>query len=76
MPLGERNGTSLLKEREVCEIRRKYLTGNYSFSELARSYKISKATVQMILEATNWAWLLEEGEAEALAEVRAERATR
>jgi hypothetical protein len=55
------------------EIRQLYLTGCYSFNNLASSFALSKAGVQAILEGVNWRWLLGEGEEAALARMRAQR---
>jgi hypothetical protein len=76
MPLGETNGQAVLSEEEVVEIRQRYLSGDCSFVELARKYAVTKSNIQQILTGANWSWLLREGEAEALAQVRAERRTR
>jgi hypothetical protein len=76
MPLGSANGAAILSEDDVCEIRQLYLTGDVSFVELAKRFGVPKSTIQMVLNGANWAWLLKEGELEALEEVRAQRATR
>ena len=76
MPRGVANGTTILSEDTVRAIREIYLTGQVSFGELASDFGVSKATIQHVLSGSNWSWLLGDGEAEALARVRAERATR
>jgi hypothetical protein len=73
VPLGEWNGQALLTEGEVVEIRQCYLTGSYSYVELAARFGVTKSTIQSILSAINWQWLLADGEGEALARMRAER---
>jgi len=63
----------ILTNAQVAEVRQTYLTGEYSMSELASSFGLTKAAVQSILDCRNWSHLLTKGEAEALARVRAER---
>ena len=63
----------ILTNAQVAEVRQAYLTGDFSMSELARNFGLSKAAVQSILDCRNWTHLLAKGEAEALARVRAER---
>jgi len=62
----------VLTQQQVIEVRESYLTGNYSMSQLASSFGLSKAAVQSILDCRNWPHLLAKGEAEALAQVRAQ----
>jgi hypothetical protein len=73
MPLGEDNGQALLTEEAVVDIRQRYLTGNYSYPELAVKFRVTKSTIQSVLSCVNWRWLLDDGEEEALARMRAER---
>ena len=71
--LGETNGQALLTEQEVVDIRQLYLSGEWSYGELASSFGVTKSTIQTIVAAVNWRWLLGEGEEQALAKMREER---
>jgi hypothetical protein len=73
MPLGEDNGQALLSEDEVVDIRQRYLSGDWSYIELASKFGVTKSTIQTILGCVNWRWLLGEGEEQALARMREER---
>jgi len=73
MPQGSANGKATLSEDEVVEIRQRYLVGDVSFVELAAGFGLTKSAVQSILDCRNWPHLLADGEAEALAQVRAKR---
>jgi hypothetical protein len=75
MPQGEANGTTVLSEDEVVEVRQRYLTGNYSYGDLAAKFGVRKSTIQMVLNCMNWRWLLRDGEEELLRQVREERST-
>jgi predicted DNA-binding protein YlxM (UPF0122 family) len=63
----------ILTKRQVVEVRQLYLTGYISMSELAQSFRLSKAAVADILTGRNWPLLLKAGELERLAQVRASR---
>lgn len=76
MPLGSENGTAVLSERDVVEIRQRYLTGHFAMSELAAEWGLPKSTIQAVLCCANWSHLLSEGEAEQLREMREERSTK
>jgi predicted DNA-binding protein YlxM (UPF0122 family) len=62
-----------LTKSQVEEIKSTYLTGQYSMADLAFGYGVARSTVQAILEGVSWPELLDEGELENLAEVRASR---
>jgi len=64
---------AVLTKDEVIEVRQTYLTGEWSMSELASKFGLTKAAVQSILDCRNWPELLTDGEAKALAQVRAQR---
>lgn len=53
-PKGETNANSKLTEKDVIEIRKKYIPWKYSSSMLAREYNISIATIHRIVKRTNW----------------------
>ena len=70
---GEANGFAILNEEKVCAIRQRYLTGDYSFADLAAAFKVSRATIGGVLTGRYWRGSLTEAEAEALAQMRAQR---
>jgi hypothetical protein len=70
---GEENGFAILNEEKVYAIRQHYLTGDYSFADLALAFKVSRATIGGVLTGRYWRRSLSECEEEALAEMRAER---
>ena len=76
MPQGEANGTTILKDEQVVAMRQLYLTGDWSFNELAATFRVTKSTVQAVLDCVNWRWLLADGERQALADMRAQRDTK
>jgi predicted DNA-binding protein YlxM (UPF0122 family) len=76
MPFGEANGASILSDEQVIAMRQAYLTGDWSFNELAARFHVTKSTVSTVIACMNWRWLLEPGEADMLAQVRTERSTR
>jgi hypothetical protein len=76
MPNGELNGASVLLEEQVTLIRQLYLSGEWSFVELAQKFSVTKGTIQAVLSAKNWAWNLTAEEADQLRQVREERSTR
>ena len=69
----ERGGTAILNDEEVCEIRSQYLTGNFSFADLALAFGVSRAAIADVLTGRYWRELLREGEAQALAAMRINR---
>ena len=73
MPQGSENGASVLSEENVVDIRQRYLSGQWSYVELARRYRVTKTAIQLVLNCANWPHLLSEGEAEQLREMRHER---
>jgi hypothetical protein len=73
MPQGSENGASVLSEENVVDIRQRYLSGQWSYVELARRYRVTKTAIQLVLNCANWPHLLSEGEAEQLRQMRHER---
>ena len=63
----------VLTQQQVIEVRESYLTGEFSMKELASNFGLTKSAVRSILDCRNWPHLLAKGEAEALAQVRAQR---
>jgi predicted DNA-binding protein YlxM (UPF0122 family) len=63
----------ILTKRQVVEVRALYLTGQLSFADLAQAFGLSKSAVQCILDCRNWPYLLAQGEAEALGQMRMKR---
>lgn len=53
-PAGENNGNSTLTEKDVLEIRNKYVPFQYGAQTLAKEYGINKKTVQSILRRNTW----------------------
>lgn len=51
---GEKCSRAKLKENEVKEIRKLFETGNYTKSELARMFEVSRRNVRSILENRTW----------------------
>lgn len=51
---GEEVGNSVLKEKEVIEIRNKYIPRVYSRIKLANEYGVSEATIKDILYKRSW----------------------
>jgi len=76
MPQGSENGASVLFEEQVALIRQLYLSGEWSFVELAQKFSVTKSTIQAVLNAKNWAWNITTEEADQLRQVREERSTR
>ena len=66
-------GAAVLTRAEVEEIRSTYLSGQISMTELACCFNVARSTIQAVLEGNSWPKILEKGEAEALARVRASR---
>jgi hypothetical protein len=75
MPLGSKNGQAVLFEEQVALIRQLYLSGEWSFTELAQRFAVTKGTIQMLLSGKNWAWNLTPQEADQLRQVRENRST-
>ncbi len=51
---GETHGMSKLTDKKVCEIRMKYATGEWSYSQLANEYGVGSAVVCKIVRLTIW----------------------
>jgi hypothetical protein len=75
-PIGEQNGASILRDEQVTLIRQLYLSGEWSYVELAQKFSVTKGTIQAVLSGKNWAWNLTAEEAELLRQVREERSNR
>jgi uncharacterized protein YjcR len=67
---GELNGHAILTGAEVGEIKALYLTGENSYTDIARRFGVRKSTVQSIINTDRWDHSLEPGQAEELARVR------
>jgi predicted DNA-binding protein YlxM (UPF0122 family) len=64
---------AILNASAVREIRSLYLKGDWSFTELAKKFSVTKPAVQSILTGNNWPELFAEGEIEALRKMRMDR---
>ncbi|HGO1484269.1 TPA: NUMOD4 domain-containing protein [Staphylococcus aureus] len=51
---GENHGMSKLTNNEVLEIRKKYLSKNYSQRKLAKEYNVSQKTIYNIINKKQW----------------------
>lgn len=51
---GSSNGNSKLTEKQVREIRNKYIPYKYSTSRLASEYKVSRSQISSIINRKNW----------------------
>lgn len=51
---GVGNGRAVLNEETVLEIRKKFETGNFTKSEIAREYGIGRSTLYSILDRVTW----------------------
>jgi hypothetical protein len=51
---GELNGESKIKEKDVLEIRNRYLKGGTTHRELAKLFKVSKTQITRILNNKSW----------------------
>jgi len=51
---GENHSQSKLKEKQVIEIRSKYIKHKYTAPDLAKEYKVSKGAIVAILNRTTW----------------------
>jgi hypothetical protein len=70
---GERNPLAILSPEAVREMRALYVTGDYSYSELALGFGVEKQTVADVIQGNRWDHLLEDGELETLGRVREAR---
>lgn len=53
---GDRHGMAILTQEKVATIRLLYLTGRFSYAQLASRSGVSKSTVGMMLEGRNWGY--------------------
>jgi NUMOD4 motif len=51
---GERNGNNVLTEREVKEIKQKYIPRQYTRKQLAKEYNVHRTTIDSILGGKTW----------------------
>lgn len=51
---GSKHGSSILCEKDVLEIRKLYLSGNYTQRELAKIFKISQPVIGKIIKRQLW----------------------
>lgn len=51
---GENNGNSKLKEEDVLKIRNLYKIKNYTQKEIAKKFKVNKATISRIIKRKIW----------------------
>lgn len=51
---GENNGSAILTENQVAEIRRRYSQGGATQVSLAHEYGVSQPTISAITRGTNW----------------------
>ena len=51
---GSQIGTSVLNEKQVMEIRNKFVPYKYSYRKLAKEYNVHRATVLRILQYKTW----------------------
>jgi hypothetical protein len=70
---GELNPLAILSPEAVREMRQLYLTGDFSYVELALGFGVEKTTVFDVISTKHWDHLLEPGEAEALTAMREQR---
>jgi hypothetical protein len=70
---GEHNPRARLTDAEVGDIRALYLTGERSYLDLSRLFRVRKTTIQQVINTDRWDHLLEPGQAQALAQVREQR---
>ena len=54
---GERNGFSKLTEKEVLEIRKKFIPFKYPKKQLALEYGVSVGAIKNVLLRRTWSWL-------------------
>ena len=54
---GERNGFSKLTEKEVLEIREKFIPFKYPKKQLALEYGVSVGAIKNVLLRRTWSWL-------------------
>ena len=52
--IGENNVSSKLTEKQVLEIRQKYVRGKYGYKRLAQEYNMSQTQIRKIIDRTYW----------------------
>lgn len=57
-PVGANNGRSKLTEKEVLEIRSKYIYRKYSYNRLAKEYNVTSTLIRYIIIRKLWKHLL------------------
>jgi predicted DNA-binding protein YlxM (UPF0122 family) len=70
---GEESGKAILTEEAIRQIKELYLTGDYSFREIAFRFGVTKSAIQVILRGRGWVHSLSDNEASALTARRADR---
>jgi hypothetical protein len=70
---GEHNPAAILDNVEVSDIKRLYLTTQYSYADLANNFKVSRATIAGVLSGRYWREYLTESEEQELRRVREDR---
>jgi hypothetical protein len=56
--IGEKNASSVLTEKDVLDIRNKYASGKYSYSELGKVFSVERSTIASIVCGKTWKHLL------------------
>lgn len=54
---GEKHGSAKLTERDVLEIKEKYLTGKYSQVKLGEEYAVNRSTIYRIIYQKCWKYI-------------------
>ncbi len=54
-PLGELNGSSILTDANVLEIRRKFAMEKYSMTKLSKEYKVCHTAISNVIHRKTWA---------------------
>ena len=54
IPRGSNNGQAKLTEKSVCEARKRYASGNYSYRQLAAEFKMNFSTVRKAVVGKTW----------------------
>lgn len=54
---GEKDAMAKLTERDVIEIRRRYVPRRVSMHCLAKEYGVTQGAINLILKRKNWGWL-------------------
>ena len=55
--LGEDHGNNKLTEKQVLEIREKYVPRIYSYHRLGREYGVSFGHIRNIIQRKCWSWI-------------------